>query len=267
MKNIYLDRNEAERAGLGRTIVARPDPHLRSFAPWEKIELDLTFPPPRPISGRLVNEAGQPVRGAVVRLQSSFRYDATKPSQYDHECFCPNPTTWKAPPPVAESIFAKTDADGHFTLSGAPPGMLCEVGIEHRDFAWQIVCVSTAENPPHTNRNDEPVLPLPMDLTLRAVRTIAVTVQRQDTGEPIAEASVWANEIASAGGTRSGCVGGCGELDKNGQGKMKLPPGKYRLNSSLWRKTFVHQQEQELVVADSPSEQSVIIRMQPDRTR
>src|SRR5262249_36837692 len=148
MKDIYLDPNEAERAGLGRTVVARPDPHLRSFAPWEKIELDLTFPPPRPISGRLVNEAGQPVSGAGVRLQGCFRYDATNPEQYDHEYFLPNPHNWKAPTPVAESILAKTDAGGHFTLPGAPPGMLCDVDIEHPDFARLGVCVSTTENPP-----------------------------------------------------------------------------------------------------------------------
>jgi protocatechuate 3,4-dioxygenase beta subunit len=264
-KTIYLDHNEAERAGLGKTIIARPDPHLRSFAPWEKIELDLTFAAPQPIAGRIVDEAGKPVAGVTVRLSACFHLDAQGKSAYDYEYFCPNPQPWKAPPAVAEQIYVKTDADGNFRLAAAPPEVVCDLSISHPDYARLTICASTAKNPLRTSRNGEPVMPLPVALKLRSLRTINVTVVRSDSGEPVPEASVWCNEIASALG--SGSYGGCGELDKNGRGKLKLPPGKYKLTASLWREVFAHVEEQELTVAESPAEQSLTIKMQPDRTQ
>jgi protocatechuate 3,4-dioxygenase beta subunit len=266
MKSIYLDHNEAERAGLGTTVIARPDPHLKSFAPWEKIELNLTFPRPRPITGRLIDESGKPVAGVTIRLGACFRYDAANPKAYDPEFFCPNPTDWDPPTLVANVIQANTDEDGRFTLFGAPPGMLCRLFIMDRRFAWQTLHVCTADNPPTTTDDGWPVLSQPVALTMRSQRTISITVQRQENGEPLPDARVWANETPSAGGTRSGAIGGC-ELDKNGQGKLKLPPGVFQLTASLYRNTYAHQQDQELVVADSPAEQSLIIRMQPERTR
>ena len=71
-KAIYLDerfRNER--------VAKQADFFERGFLPDETIELDLTFVTGRTISGRFVDEAGQPIEGVKVALHNCDYVDTT----------------------------------------------------------------------------------------------------------------------------------------------------------------------------------------------
>ncbi len=78
-------------------------------------EVTLRLPAPRALTGRVVDEAGQPVAGATVRVDQAR---GTPPAAYFFDLLRP----LVAGTPVAEATQARTDASGTFRFAELPDG-------------------------------------------------------------------------------------------------------------------------------------------------
>jgi hypothetical protein len=115
---------------------------------------------------------------------------------------------------------------------------------------------ATTANPPKFHDENHPVHRLPLQLTLRSVRTITVQVRSQETDRPVAGIRVSGYEQRASGSSAHGTS------DRNGKVTLKLPPGKYHLQGDPPRESDHIRTQQELTVEPMPAEQSVVLRQQ-----
>jgi hypothetical protein len=216
------------------------------YLPGEKIELDLTFAQPYPITGRFVDEKGRPIPKVRVDLGSCDFVDKTgKESHVNHREFWGLRQAHKLMP---EQVFAISDAEGRFELPHVPPDRICWLLIENPDYADVALYTATTKESPSIH-DSHPVEKLPLEVKLHSVRIVPVQVSYFDTGKPAAGAHVSAYQSRESGPSAGG------KADENGRVVLKLPPGKYQLGASPPLDTDYIQTADELIVEDKPSEQ------------
>ncbi len=231
-----------------------------TYFPSDQIEIGLEFAPPKKVSGCILNEKGDPIAGVKVHICSlDYVNTAGKVEHKNYREF------WSLYGDLAESIVpdevcAVTDEKGLFKFPSVPPGVFCRLGLEHADYAWLWLYTTPAETAPETADNGDPVLPLPLSLTIRSVRKITVQVRSKLDNKPVPGIRVSADQPRASGS--------CTEetSDKEGKVTLKLPSGKYRLIGNPPRnwdpianfaRTYA-----DLTVENVPAEQTVILRQQ-----
>ena len=215
MKELHVD----PRYATTPDFLPRDD-HLRGFLPGKKIELDLTFPPARPITGRFVDEDGRPIAGVSVWMNNCRRINADNKDE-DFDVWGPV----LAGKLISEQLHAVSGADGRFELAQSPPNVVSMLSISHSDYASAILHTSTAETP-QAKYEEVPIEKLPLEWTLHSVRSVPIVVKLADTGKPLAELGVSAYQEPRSG------IRAFAESDQEGKLTLKLPPGKYKLSAS-----------------------------------
>ncbi len=126
---------------------------------------------PGVVRGRVVDAANAPVVGATVWLG-------------DLQMWTPN-----RPKSIGSSplVTTTTDAEGAFTLSGVPPGLLVRVAIDAPGFVRQLGDAGSAGDPVDATR------------TFTLQRASVITGHVRNGGEPLASARVSAWAIRSTG--------------------------------------------------------------------
>jgi beta-lactamase regulating signal transducer with metallopeptidase domain/tetratricopeptide (TPR) repeat protein len=230
------------------------DAHQREtgYLPGEKIELDLTFAAPRPLTGRVVDEKGGPVSKVQLRLANcDFINTAGKESHMNYREF------WgmnQAGELMPEQFLAESDTEGKFTLPHVPPEMLLWLLLEHADYAGTSLYTATSDSPP-AEHDGHPVEKLPLTIKLRSVRTIPVEVTFFDTGKPAKDVSVSAYEKRASGTYANG------KSDEKGRVTLKLPPGRYKFLGDPPQDSDYIRTMQELVVEDVPAQQPAALQL------
>ena len=230
------------------------DAHQREtgYLPGEKIELDLTFAAPRPLTGRVVDEKGEPISKVQLRLANcDFLNTAGKETHHNYREF------WginQAEELMPEQFLAESDAEGKFQLSHVPPEMLVWLLLEHADYASASLYTATSDSPP-AEHDGHPVEKLPLAIKLRGVRTVPVEVTFFDTGKPAKDVSVSAFEKRASGTYANG------KSDEKGRVTLKLPPGRYKFLGDPPQDSDYIRTMQELVVEDSPASQPAALKL------
>jgi hypothetical protein len=217
------------------------------FLAGDKIEQDLTFPAPQRVYGRLVDENGKPVAGVELQLGSCDYLN--KAGKEEHVNFREFWAAHQAAEVMPKQFIVMSDADGKFELSSVPLGVVCRLSISHPDYAEMWLYTATASEHPEQYQQ-QPIVDLPLNLTLYSVRTILVLVVEGDTGKPMAGASVLGLQNRASG------THAFGKSDQDGKLQLKLPPGRYQLEGRPPKTTDYVKTVEDFVVQQSPAEQS-----------
>lgn len=230
----------------------RPFPN--EFRAGEKISLDITFHPPARIWGRILTEDGKPLSGAELRI-SIQTFDT------DTGITRGPPSAFRTVPSAVTSnllpdLFRTTTSDsGEFEFASVPPEVLWTLTANHADYGSTSVLTSTAAVPPEQSGRTV-VVKLPVELRLRSARVVSVSVQAADTSEPVAGVTVF-----GSGTSGSDTSSATGKSDEEGKLTLKLPPGSYRLRSEAPAGKDFIPTIRDLVVEQSPAEQSATLKI------
>ena len=217
---------------LGVTV----DP-TRDVKPGEPVVLDLTFPPPSPLSGRVVDDRGKPLPDAKVRISYCDKQRKNQPfSPTEFVAFRGTDTI-----PI-DMKTGRTDAEGNFIFDGLPPDHRFQIDIQPTGFPERRV-LATMMPQPQPDYQGQAVLVGPLSVVFATPREVPFRVITGDTGRPAPKA------FFSVGGE----VSDYKEADADGQGKLQLPPGEY-VYSALPRFTtpYLETRGKFTVPADGP---------------
>jgi beta-lactamase regulating signal transducer with metallopeptidase domain/protocatechuate 3,4-dioxygenase beta subunit len=203
--------------------------HKPGFAPTSAIvaldgkPINATLAPPVAIVGRLLNPAGDPAAGVVVRLDgySNGRYDDIDQAlmmNYGER------TEYVERPPFFPGEF-RTDEDGRFTIAGfVPAGAFATVELKHPDYAAEELTVATGDNLKPTPALEAfSIRPLPREFThtLGPARPVVGQVTDAETRQPLAGIAVEVTPMRRHGGmpvwTRTDADGRYRVADRDGQ--------------------------------------------------
>lgn len=241
-KSIFLDPR----------IERSPQMSETGYFPDEKIELDLEFEAPYPVTGRFLDEQGQPIAGVVVRLRHCDYLDvANRESHVNHREFW---SLHQAADLMPDQVLAESDSEGRFEMKAIPPERICWFLIEHPNYAHRAIYVATSERGV-TVHDRHPVAPLPLETTLRATRAIPVQVVYADTEKPAAGVMVSAIQMRASGDSAHGTS------DQEGKLLLRLPPGKYRLIGDPPRTSDYVRTTHELEVDEKRDDQPVVLKI------
>jgi len=241
MKWLYIGRSY-----FGPDGELLPQNHENGFPLGRDIELNLTFPAAYGIAGRFVDEAGKPVAGVKIRLGNCDYLDPA--GKESHRNFREFWALHLAADLMPDAVTAKTDAEGRFNLAAAPPETVCWLLIEHPDFAKISLYTATTAAPP-TDHDKHPVHKLPLEISLRAAKSIPLSVVWADTGKPAAGVRVHASQMRASGSASYGTT------DAAGKFVLKLPSGTYKLTGDPPRDSDYVRTTVELKVKEAPAEQ------------
>lgn len=241
-KSIFLDPRIERSPQISET----------GYFPDEKIELDLEFEPPSPVTGRFLDEQGQPIAGVVVRLSHCDYLDVAnrETRKNDREFW----SLHQAADLMPEQVLAESDSEGRFELKSIPPERICWLLIRHPDYAHRAVYVATS-NRGVTEHDQHPVAPLPLETTLRATRAIPVQVVYADSKKPAAGVRVGAIQMRASGDSAHGTS------DQDGKLFLRLPPGKYRLIGDPPPTSDYVRTMHELEVDEKRDDQPVVLKI------
>lgn len=225
------------------------DDQNTSFYKGESIFMNLEFLPKAKLHGTIADEQGKPVANASVEL-SGIDYLDTEGKIYHHNYR----EFWGLHFADKKYRVAKTDADGNFEIDGLPQNSVGWVRVSHPDFANQAMYVAItdrdideytyASNSMTGIRDGKPyhspiyktkkVETCPLNVRVAANRSVTVVVADRDGG------GVEGIRVSASSGGRATGVSAYGVTKKNGQVKLDLPVGEYRLSARPPRdSTFV----------------------------
>jgi hypothetical protein len=248
------------------SMYALKEPHpddIQGRLPLDQtVTLDLVFPKAAALTGKVVDEEGRPVQGAKLQVLDADLLDASGRETNNRQGY-----DWKAlPGTVGRAVSA---SDGGFRIEGLADRACFFVGANRpeTDNAGMAFYAATIDGPgtiheelppqAFNGRGRHEVETNPITIVFPKIRPIAVTVVGDDTGKPIAGASVYTLNDSLATGIASG-----GTTDAAGKVLLGLPPGQYKgIRSDPPIETrYIRTNQRPLVVEHGEGAQSYEIR-------
>ncbi len=192
------------------------------------VVIDITFPKASALVGKVVDEDGSPVKGAKLQVMDCDLLDDAGRETNNRQGY-----DWKALPGAVGR--AVTAHDGSFRLAGLADRACFWISVNRPEtdntsigfYAATVPGPNTVHEqlPPNAfnGRGRHDVRTNPITLAFPKIRPIAVTVVGDDSGKPIAGASVVTLRESPSAGISSG-----GMTDAAGKVLLGLPPGTYK---------------------------------------
>ncbi len=223
--------------------------------------MDLRLPPAATISGRVLDETGQPVADARIRIVSCDYLDtAGKESHVNFREF------WAIHALSGALTTTKTGPDGRFHLDGLPREAGFRIFVEHPNYARMDLYAATTNRPVSAfefprqmiaGHERPPVETGPLKITLHSTRRIAVRTIFADSGRP-------APNVRVSVGRRPAGTSAYGISDADGRILLRLPPGEYEgVADPTEGGAAVVRTRITLQVQDRPAEQPLEVRVKP----
>lgn len=158
------------------------------------VDIGIQLEMPEMVSGKVINEGGEPIQNAEVQIQSVSRRDPILRERLMHDAL---------PQPV------KTDVSGEFVLLGLPQGATMTLDVKGPGYATE-------------NRHNVPVSAKRLEFRLKREGRIKGRLTYADTGAPITHAMVRCALV------RPNYGGGQAHVNANGDYLLgNLAPGAY----------------------------------------
>ena len=196
-------RPELKRWDRVSVVATHPDHAIgwRSLQPQNTTDVEIQLAVPATISGRIMNETGEPIQNAEVHLQFLFR---TVPMSERYESVLGME--------IMPILPAKTDANGEFVLHGLPQGATTKLVTRGLGYAQKL-------------HFQVPVGAEGLEFQLKPEGRIEGRLSYADTDAPVTDATVMLEGIFPNSGW------GRARVDVNGHYLMtNLAPGTYNLN-------------------------------------
>jgi hypothetical protein len=228
----------------------QPEPGIddpAGFKATDQIALDLKFPPPSQLSGRIVDELGKPI--ANTRL--TIRYCSTTPAAGygpGREFKVMKPANELESMNDEDSVppsmrMRTTDADGRFNFTQLPKDCRFRIAISPEHFAGRGIWAATRDDLRDDNGNA--ILSGDFVVEFFHPRDVLVQVVYGDTGQPARKVLVQGDSVGAHWSETS---------DDEGRVTLHLPPGEYRLQLVPERGTPYLVTDTDFLVAASASE-------------
>ena len=229
------------------------------FVGDEEIRLDLAFVRPAPLSGTIVDDNNKPIPDTKVHLFNCWRAPTEKFSdlnmaQFDmsslySDSYCP-----------AEISTVRTNANGEFSFSNAPPECRYRMSIKPPGFARRMMYATTQSNPDidvdqsrKTFHKGSKLERDGMQLMFEAPRQVRI----QLVG--LADPKYGDGALVSLYNREAGATG---RSDEIGVASMKIPPGEYKVEILPPIDTPYWTTEREITVTED-QKQSFELEMTP----
>ena len=249
-----------------QSMYALKEPHpedVQGRLPFgQPVTLDLTFRKAAALTGKVIDETGRPVEGAKLQVLDADLLDDSGRETNHRQGY-----DWRAlPGSVGRAVTAR---DGSFRIEGLANRACFWVSVSRSEtdnaslgfYAATINGPDTVHDqlPPEAfnGRGRHNVKASPISILFPRIRPIAVTVVADDTGKPIAGASVFTRGESLATGVSSG-----GTTDAAGKVRLGLPPGRYKaiVSDPPSQTYYIRTEQQPLVVGPGEGAQPYEIR-------
>ena len=200
-KFAWMPSDSKDMSSRLNIAVTHPDHAIwwQAFPFQSATDVEIQLEIPGIISGKVMNEAGEPIQNAEVLMNSLFRGD---PMQSEHGDDLDH---YALPQPI------KTDVNGEFVLRSLPQNATTSLDVWGPGYAKQ-------------NRYNVPVGTERLEFRLKRESRIAGRLTYAGTGKPVEDAMVEVHGIYPTDGW------GQTRVDSNGNYLLKnIPPGMYGL--------------------------------------
>jgi hypothetical protein len=220
-----IKRLIADPEATGADGKLKPEDREDGYLPGDRAEFDLTFENPKPILGKVLDDTDKPIRDVEVTLTICDYLDKSDDLRgYPARGFgvYGGEQTYGVMP---DQLTAKTDDRGEFQLPFVPPGVWALLWVEHPDFGTVVIKATSSDVPASEKENRNlPLRKSPLEVRFHHTQALTVLVKAAGGG-PVEGASVLANPKEQPG------VSGQGTTDKDGRAILRLPSGRYRLDT------------------------------------
>jgi len=223
----------------------------------DKIELDLKFPPPATLHGRVVDDRGQPIAGTRLAI----RYcDPIPPDGYPNEqsfqrirggwSFDSLNESESVPPEIK---VRQTGADGRFEFTGLPPDCRFSIDVRPPGFSTRSISAATCDQR-RTGLQGLPILVGEMKLTFVRPREVPVLVLYGDSRKPAPNVFVDGSQKEASSWQTSG---------NDGRATLRLPPGEFKLSLLPATGSPYLRTDGTLQVPESPPKEPIVFLLRP----
>lgn len=214
----------------------------------DEIVLDLRFPTATSLSGRVVDDRGQPLAG--VRLEIRDCESLTAVDNVVGSTFNTLNQPDSAPPSMK---LRTTGADGRFEFTGLPVNCRFRIHTRADGFPdrWVYAATTREAQPDH---DGGPVFTGDFKLSFATSVAVPIQVVYADTGQPAPRVLVQAVE---------GLVNTSQTTDDRGRVVLRIPPGAYHLQNLPARGTPYLVTEDKLKVEAKPPTGPVVVKLRP----
>jgi beta-lactamase regulating signal transducer with metallopeptidase domain len=241
-----------------KNLIRRGDEDLPTgYSPKDKIVLDLKFPPPARLGGRIVDDREKPVGGAELVILScdpvptgGYRSEQelnTFHQTRDLKCINEQSTV----PP--EMKIRKTNAKGRFEFTGMPPNCRLWIFIRATGFPVHRIFAAT-QNGAKKFHGGLPLYTDGMKITFATPRNVPIQVVYGDTGKP-------APNVAVYGTVQNYSLYLQKLSDAYGRVTLRLPAGQRRLILYPATGTPYLLTKLPLTVRDKPDAKPTVVRL------
>lgn len=247
---VHASAKQRDQLTMTSTFVATGDGEPPQVPMAERRAImDLTLARPATISGRLLEEDGQPLAGATIRLVEVGRADSRDSAQMDSS--------------HAPGFRTRTNESGEWKLTGLADQTWIKIEIDAPGFVTTAALVATSAEAANRPGSSGPLPVGQATVTLARPRPVELLLSDNSSGTAIANEPL--TLFAAPGNHQS--IALSAESDDRGLARLRLPPADYRVQFGASDRDSPYQFERNTVtVTADTDEQLLALELTPAAT-
>jgi len=240
------------------TVVHGKDADLPvEYQVGDKIVLDLKFPSPATLRGRVVDDRGQPIAGTRLEIRDCDPIPADgypNEQSFNSHTFERSFDALNEPAVVPPAIKVRqTNADGRFEFTGLPPDCRFSIDVRPPGFSTRSISAATSDQR-RRGLQGLPILVGDIQLTFVRPRDVPVLVLYGDSRKPAPNVFVDGSQKEASSWQTSG---------NDGRATLRLPPGEFKLSLLPATGSPYLMTDGTFQVPESPPKEPIVVLLRP----